>query len=153
MLSTDETVLTSHTEEDLHQVINQFSHASREFALTVSICKSSVMGQNVPAGLSITIDNMVFENTDQCTYLGSAITSNLSFGTGTDRRVAKAVSVDVIEQRVWNINNNLEDQTQSVSGVCAQHPDVWQQMMGGRKTVWRLSPLLSTTNIPQHMAR
>ena len=57
MLIADDAALSSHTEEDLQRLMDRFSHACREFGLTVSIKKTNVMGQDVPSPPAIRIDN------------------------------------------------------------------------------------------------
>ncbi len=47
MLFADDAALTAHTEEALQHLISSFARASDEFGLTMSLKKSSVMGQDV----------------------------------------------------------------------------------------------------------
>ena len=83
--------------------MNQFAHASRGFELTISIKKTNVMGQDAPAPPSISIDGEVLEATDHFTYLGSAITSNLSLDREIDRPIAKDTGVLVkLSKRLWD---------------------------------------------------
>jgi hypothetical protein len=49
--------LTSHTENQLHILMNRFSEACREFSLTISLKKTEVMSQNVDNTPEITISN------------------------------------------------------------------------------------------------
>ena len=65
MLFADDAALTSHTEEGLKQLIRKFVHACNEFGLTISIKKTNVMGQDVPAVPSININCEVLEVTDR----------------------------------------------------------------------------------------
>ena len=78
MLLADEVALATHTDEDLRKVMDRFSHACREFELTISIKKTNVMGQDVIAPPPINTDNVTLDVVDQFIYLGSTITSNLS---------------------------------------------------------------------------
>ena len=48
LLFADDAALTTHKEEELQQLISQFSHTCKEFGLTISIRKTEVMGQDVP---------------------------------------------------------------------------------------------------------
>lgn len=89
----DDAALTSHTKEDLKQLINQFAHACRGFGLTISIRKTNVIGQDVPALPSINIDIGALEVTDHFTYLGSTTTSNLSLDRKIDKHMAKAAGI------------------------------------------------------------
>ena len=102
MLFADDAALSSHTEEDLQRLMDRFSHACREFGLTISIKKTNVMGQDVPSPPAIRIDNEELEVTDHFTYLGSTITSNLSLDAEIDKRIAKAAAVMAqLSKRVW----------------------------------------------------
>jgi hypothetical protein len=88
-------------------IIIHSSKACKEFVLTISIKKTNVMGQDVPAPPSITIDNELLEVTDHFTYLGSTISNNLSLDSEIDKRIAKAASVMArLSKRVWS-NNQL----------------------------------------------
>ena len=48
-LFAEDAALTTHKEEELQQLISQFSHTCKEFGLTISIRKTEVMGQGVPS--------------------------------------------------------------------------------------------------------
>ena len=69
------------------------------------------MGQDVPAQPSIYINQEVLENTDNFTYLGSTITSNLSLDKEIDIRIAKAsATMSKLSKKVWD-NNKLSLKT------------------------------------------
>lgn len=107
MLFADDAALVSHTEEHLQRLMDRFALACKEFGLTISIKKTNVMGQDIPAPPSITIDNEMLEVTDKFVYLGSVITSGLSLDSEIDKRLAKAASVMAgLSKRVWS-NNQL----------------------------------------------
>ena len=93
MLFADDAALTSHTEEGLQQLISKFAHPCNEFGLTISIKKTNIMGQAVPAVPSININGEVLEVTDRFTYPGSTITNNLSHDAEIEKRIAKAATV------------------------------------------------------------
>ena len=102
MLFADDAALSSHTEEDLQRLMDRFSHACREFGLTISIKKTNVMGQDVPSPPAVRIDNEELEVSDHFTYLASTITSNLSLDAELDKRIAKAAAVMAqLSKRVW----------------------------------------------------
>ena len=102
MLFADDAALSSHTEEDLQRLMDRFSHACREFGLTISIKKTNVMGQDVPSPPAIRFDNEELEVSDHFTYLDSTITSNLSLDAELDKRIAKASAVMAqLSKRVW----------------------------------------------------
>ena len=111
MLFADDAAVTSHSEEGIQQLFSQFAHACNEFGLTISIKKTKVMGQDVPAQPSIYINQEVPENTDNFTYLGSTITSNLSLDKEIDIRIAKAsATMSKLSKKVWD-NNKLSLKT------------------------------------------
>lgn len=93
MLFVDDVALTSHTEGDLQQLMNQFAHTCREFGLIISIKKINVMGQDIPAPPSIIINDKVLEVTNHFTYLGLTITSNQTLDREIDKCIAKAARV------------------------------------------------------------
>ena len=111
MLFADDAAVTSHSEEGIQQLISQFAHVCNEFGLTISIKKTKVMDQDVPAQPSIYINQEVLENTDNFTYLGSTITSNLSLHKEIDIRIAKAsATMSKLSKKVWD-NNKLSLKT------------------------------------------
>ena len=69
VLLADEVALATHIDEDLRKVMDVFSHDCREFASTISIKKTNVMGQDVIAPPPINIDNVTLDVVDQFIYL------------------------------------------------------------------------------------
>ena len=57
LLFADNAALNAHTEEDFQRPMDTFSHACKEFGLTISIKKTNVMGQDASSPPSITINN------------------------------------------------------------------------------------------------
>ena len=111
LLFADDAAIASHTEEGLQRLINRFADACSKFGLTISIKKTNIMTQDVPTPPSIAISGEVLEVTDQFTYLGSTVTSNLSMDTELSKRIAKAAAVmSQLNQKVWN-NNMLSQNT------------------------------------------
>ena len=111
MLFADDAALVTHTMEDLQQLIDRLSHASKEFGLTISIKKTNVMGQGIVSHPSINIDNVTLDAVDSFTYLGSTIESNRSLYAELKTRIAKAAAVmSKLNSRVWQ-NNNLTKMT------------------------------------------
>ena len=85
MLLADSAALSSQTEEELQR----FSLICREFGQTISIKKTSVMGQDVPSSQEIhTFGNEELEATDRFTYLSSTITGKLSLVAELVNRIA-----------------------------------------------------------------
>ena len=65
------------------------------------------MIQNAPCHPEISIDSKALEMTDQFTYLGSTISSNLFVDHEIDERIAKASgTMAKLNKRVWS-NNHL----------------------------------------------
>ncbi|XP_062614292.1 uncharacterized protein LOC134276017 [Saccostrea cucullata] len=93
MLFADDAALTAHTEQALQRLIDRFSNACDEFALTISIKKTNIMGQDVCCTPKISIDEHILEVVDSFIYLGSTISSNLSLDTELNKRIGKAASV------------------------------------------------------------
>ena len=111
MLFADDAALASHTEEVLQRLMDRFANACKQFGLTISVKKTNVMGQDVPAPPSISIDNEELEVTVHFTYLGSTVADNLSLDTEISKRIAKAAAVmGKLNKRVWG-NNQLTENT------------------------------------------
>ena len=131
MLFADDAALTSHTEEGLQQLISKFANACNEFGLTISIKKTSVMGQDFPAVPSMSINGEVLEVTDRYTYLGFTITNNLSLDTEINKRIAKAAAVlSNLSKRVWEThqltwNTNLKVYQACVLGNLLYGSEFW----------------------------
>ena len=111
MLFADDAALASHTEPGLQVLMDRLSSACKEFGLTISIKKTNVMGQDVEAPLSISIDNQTLECVNTFTYLGSTISSDLQLEKELNTRLARAATVMAkLSQRVWT-NNHLSVRT------------------------------------------
>ena len=74
LLFADDAAITTHTQEDLQQLLDRFSDACRHFGLT----KTQVMGQDIKETPSLFIHNYKLMGVHECVYLGSTITNNLS---------------------------------------------------------------------------
>ena len=90
MLYADDAALTAHTKAGLQDLINCFSEACSVFGLTISIKKTNVLGQNVSPAPSISIGDSSLE---ECTYLGSVISSSLNLDLELNGRIGKASSI------------------------------------------------------------
>ncbi|XP_038062349.1 uncharacterized protein LOC119732818 [Patiria miniata] len=111
MLFADDASLASHTETGLQQLVDRLSYACKEFALTISIKKTHVMGQEVETPPSISIDNKTLDCVGTFTYLGSTVASNLSLDAELSTRLARAATVMArLAKRVWS-NKNLTVRT------------------------------------------
>ena len=99
MLFADDVAVTAHTEYDLQQLMNRFSHACRDFG---PLKKTNVLGQDVDTPLVITINNYQLEVVHEFTYLGSTTTDNLSLDAELNKRIGKAATtLGRLVTRVW----------------------------------------------------
>ena len=116
-LFSKDAVLPTHTEEELQRLINRFAHACDEFGLTISIKTTEVMGQGTnsppspPPPPSIHIGSHKLNAVDRFQYLGSTISSNLSFEPQINSRIAKASAVMSRLHKWVRSNNNLTVKT------------------------------------------
>ena len=136
VLFADDATLATHTEEDLQQLMDRLSHASKKFGLTIGIKKANVMGQDVVMPPSI--NNVTLEVVDSFRYLGSTITSNLSLDVEINIHIAKAAAImSKLNRRGWS-NNSLTENTKlhvyqaCVPGMCTRH--VYQACVPGMCT-------------------
>ena len=102
MLFADVAALVTHTEEALQRMINNFSQASKDFGLTISLKKTNIMAQDTPIAPIIHIDNYNLEVVSEFTYLGLTMSIDLSLEPEVSRRIGKASSVmSHLSKRVW----------------------------------------------------
>ena len=99
--------------------MDRFSHACRDFALTISLKKTNVLGQDVDTPPVTTIDNYQLEVVHEFTYLGSTITDNLSLDAELNKRIGKAATtLGRLATRVWE-NTKLTTKTKmAVYNAC-----------------------------------
>ena len=101
MFADDATVMT-HTKRELQLLMDHFSQACKDFRLIISLKKTNVLGQDIPAPPVITINDCELEVIHQLMYLGSTITNNLSLDPEIDRRIEKAATTLArLTSRVW----------------------------------------------------
>ncbi|GAA6107151.1 uncharacterized protein LOC118407100 [Tachysurus ichikawai] len=111
LLFADDAALTSHTEDGLQKLVCRFSHACKEFGLTISLKKTNVMIQDADSPPTIAIEGYNLEVVENYTYLGSTISNSLSVDTDVNGRIAKASAVMArLNQRLWK-NHNLTEKT------------------------------------------
>ena len=117
MLFADDAAVTAHTEYDLQQLMNRFSHACRDFGLTISLKKTNVLSQDVDT--PPVINNYQLEVVHEFTYLGSTITDNLSLDAELNKRIGKAATtLGRLATRVWE-NPKLTTKTKmAVYNAC-----------------------------------
>ena len=75
LLFADDVAITTHTQEDLQQLLDCFSDDCRHFGLTFSLAEMQVMEQDIKETPLLFIHNYKLQ---ECVYLSSTITDNLS---------------------------------------------------------------------------
>ena len=88
----DDAAVATHTQEELLLLMDCFSQACKDFGLTISLKKTNVLRHDTEAPPVIIIDDYELDAVCQFTYLGSAITDNLSLDSEIDKLVGKAAS-------------------------------------------------------------
>ena len=111
LLFADDAALATNGEAELQSLMNRFSHACKQFGLTISLKKTNVMGQDTDDPLSISIDGHHLEAVESFTYLGSTISNTLSLNAELNSRIARASdTLAKLNKRVW-INSHLTEKT------------------------------------------
>ena len=102
MLFADDAGVTTHTQQELQALMDRFSHACKDFGLTISLKKTNVLWQDIMELPAITIDDYELDVVEQFPYLGSTITDSLSLDTEIDKRNGKAaITIVHLTSRVW----------------------------------------------------
>ena len=119
MLFADDAADATRTQEELQSLINCFSHAGKDFGLTISVNKTNVPGQNTEGPPGITINDYELDAVCQFTYLGSTIADNISLDTSIDKRIGKAASaIARLTARVWTSPKLSVNTNMAVYNVC-----------------------------------
>ena len=96
-----------------------FSHAYKDFGLTISLKKTNVVGQDTEAPPGITNDDYELDAVCQFTYLGSTITDNLCLDAEIDKMIEKAASTLArLTARVWTSPKLSEKTNMAVYNAC-----------------------------------
>ena len=102
MLFTDNAAVMTHTQQELQALMDHFSQTYKDFRPTISLTKSSVLGQDTMELPVITINDYELDVIEQFTYLGSTITDNLSLDNEIDKRIGKAATTLArLPSQVW----------------------------------------------------
>ena len=102
MMFADDAAVVTHTQRKLQLLMDHFSQACKDFGLTISLKKTNVLGQDIPAPPVITIKDYELKVIHQFTYLGSTITNNLSLDPEINKRIRKvATTLTHLTSRVW----------------------------------------------------
>ena len=92
MLFADDAAVATHTQKELHSLMDCFSQVCKDFGLTISLKKTNVLGQDTEASPAISIDAYELEVVCQFTHLGSIITDNLFLDAQINKMIGKALS-------------------------------------------------------------
>ena len=80
LLYADDAALVAHSEEELQELADRLSQATKKFGLTISTKKTEVLYQPSPTGSNdppkITIDGVELNTVDSFTYLGSVLSND-----------------------------------------------------------------------------
>ncbi len=94
MLFADDATLTAHTKEALKRLISSFARNSDEFGLTISLKKSSFMGQDVISTPCISIGHHTLKTVEDFTYLGSTISQQPLSGQRAEHQNQQGINSD-----------------------------------------------------------
>ena len=131
MLFADDAALIAHTEEALQRMISCFFQARKDFGLTISLMKTNIMAQDTAIVPTIHIDNYNLELVSEFTYLGSAMSGNLSLEPKLSRRIGKASAVtSQLSKHVWEnkkltLNTNMKVYQACVLSTLLYGSETW----------------------------
>ena len=84
MLFINSAAVATYTQVKLKRLMDYFSVACKDFGLTISQKKTTVIAQGSEVQPSISIDDYQLKNVDKFTHLGSTLCSSLSFDSEID---------------------------------------------------------------------
>ena len=106
LLFADDSTLVAHSAEDMQELVDAFSDASKKFGLKINTKKTEVLYQTNSTRTGeedIMVGGNKLNSILEFTYLGSTILNNGCLNDEIQRRVAKAsASFDRLRQRLWN---------------------------------------------------
>jgi hypothetical protein len=106
LLFADDSALVSHTPEQMQQIVDAFSTASKKFGLKINIKKTEVLFQPGTAHIEeedILVDGAALNTVDDFTYLGSIVSKDGRIDSELIKRMAKASSAfGRLRTRLWN---------------------------------------------------
>ena len=101
-LFADDAALVAHSDDDLQNLLDDFSNACDDFGLTISLQKTKIMTQGTDASSSLSIKDYALEVVNSFTYLGSTITRTTSLDSEIGKRIGyAATNMSKLSQRVW----------------------------------------------------
>ena len=106
LLFADDSALVAHSAEEMQNIVDVFSNASKKFGLKINIKKTEVLYQPNSTRTreeDIMVDGNKLNSVLEFTYLGSTISSDGCIDDEIQRRMAKAsASFGQLRQRLWN---------------------------------------------------
>ena len=107
LLFAGDCALLVHTEEALQHIVNRFSDAAKNFALTISLKKIEVLYQPPPRDAyyppKISFDGSNLNAVEHFTYLGSVISNDATVSKDDDNLLSKVrSSFRRMSKRVWH---------------------------------------------------
>ncbi len=103
LLYADDAAFVAHTEQEIQEMYNSSAAACTEFGLTISLSKTVVKAQNVPAPPHVTINGTVLSVVEKFVYLGSNLTANNSLDAELNTRIGHAsTTFGHLQSCVWN---------------------------------------------------
>ena len=106
LLFADDSALVAHSAEEMQNIVDAFSNASKKCGLKINIKKTEVLYQPNSTRTreeDIMVDGNKLNSVLEFTYLGSTISSDGCIDDELQRRMAKAsASFGRLRQRLWN---------------------------------------------------
>ena len=106
LLFADASALVAHSAEEMQNIVDAFSNASKKFGLKINIKKTEVLYQPNSTRTreeDIMVDGNKLNSVLEFTYLGSTISSDGCIDDEIQRRMAKtSASFGRLRQRLWN---------------------------------------------------
>ena len=107
LLFADDCALVAQSSEELQQIIDSFSHACKDFGLTISTKKTEIVYQPVPKAAAtqtpvLHVDGIALKTSQKFCYLGSTISEKATLDDEINLRISKASQAfGKLENRLW----------------------------------------------------
>ena len=106
LLFADDSALVAHSAEEMHNIVDGFSNASKRFGLKINVKKTEVLYQPNSTRTreeDIMVGGNKLNSLLEFTYLGSTISSNGCIDDEIQRRIANtSASFGRLHQTLWN---------------------------------------------------
>ena len=106
LLFADDSALVAHSAEEMQNIVDSLSNASRKYGLKINIKKPEVLYQPISTGTraeDIMVDGNKLNSVLEFTYLGSTEASNGRIDDEIQRRMVNASAFfGRLRQRLWN---------------------------------------------------